>query len=77
MNNQVNRHKAGALISTLTARAGDLRCFPLAVGPAAHGGGVSLDEAFFAVIPDQGADLIPSLGGPKHLSTPHHGGLPT
>lgn len=58
------------------AGAGDLGGVPLAVGSAAYGGGVSLDEALLAVIAEQRADLISRLQGPEHTSILHHGGLP-
>lgn len=60
----------------LTACAGDSRDVPLAVGPAAYGGGVPLDEARFTVIAEQGADLVTRLHGSKQASIFDHRGLP-
>ncbi len=49
----------------------------MAVGTAAYGGVVSLDEALFTVIAEQGTDLITRLQATKHTSIPHHRGLAT
>lgn len=63
-------------LKLLTACAGDFGRVPLAVGPAAYSGGVSLNEALFTVITEQGIDLVARLHGPKHTSILHHRGLP-
>lgn len=60
----------------LTTCAGDFRDVPLAVGPAAYGGDVPLDEARFTVIAAQGVDLVTRLHGSKQAGILDHGGLP-
>lgn len=65
------------LVIRCRAHAGDSWCVPLAIGSAANGGGVSLDEALFTVITDQGVDLIARLHDAKHSSILHHRRLPT
>lgn len=59
------------VLSSLTTHAGDFGRLPLAAGAAADGWGVSLDEALFAVIADQGVDLIAGLLCAKHFGVLH------
>lgn len=61
----------------LTAHAGDPRCVPLAVGAAADGGRVPLDEARLAVVAEQGVDLVAGLHGAEQAGVLDHRGLPT
>lgn len=59
----------------LTAHAGDPRCVPLAASAAADGRRVPLDEAWFAVVAEQGVDLVARLHGAKHAGILDHWGL--
>lgn len=54
----------------------DSGCVPLAIGPTAYSGGVSLDESLFTVITEQGIDLVARLRGSEHASIFQHRGLP-
>lgn len=61
----------------LTAHAGHPWCVPLAAGAAANGGRVPLDEAWFAVVAEQGVDLVAGLHGAKQAGILDHRGLST